>query len=105
MIRGGILQRLQGRICLERLGQVLRARGTDAVVVEAANESRVGVLMAAITVTENQAQGRRGHTRAATTRRVMFIQGQAKPEGSASRLVTRIAQTANTCQKKLFTRV
>ena len=47
MIRGGIPQRLQGRIRLECLGQVLRARGTDGVFIEAASERRKGLSMAA----------------------------------------------------------
>ena len=46
MIRGGIPQRLQGRIRLECLGQVLRARGTDGVFIEAASERRKGLSMA-----------------------------------------------------------
>ena len=38
---GGILERLEGRVLLEALGQVLGSLCVEAVVAETANESRV----------------------------------------------------------------
>ena len=38
---GGILERLEGRVLLEALGQVLGSLCVEAVVTETANESRV----------------------------------------------------------------
>ena len=47
MWQEGILDGGEGGVCLERLGKVLRAGGTDIIVVEPANEKGVGLSMAA----------------------------------------------------------
>ena len=44
---GGILERLEGLVLLEALREMLGTLRTELVVEEAANESRVGVLVAA----------------------------------------------------------
>ena len=44
---GGVLERLEGLVRLETLGEVLRALRTDGVVVEAANGGRIAVSAAA----------------------------------------------------------
>ena len=41
-MRGGVLERLKGGVGLQRLGDVLGALMTDAVVLETASESRMG---------------------------------------------------------------
>ena len=49
----------EGGVRLERLGQVLRARGTDVVHPEPANEKGVGLSMAADGCQIGQVCGRR----------------------------------------------
>ena len=59
MWQEGILDGGEGGVCLERLGKVLRAGGTDIIVVEPANEKGVGLSMATDSCQKGQVCGRR----------------------------------------------
>ena len=67
---GGVLERLEGLVLLEALRQMLGALRTETVVEEAANESRVGVLVATDSCQIGQVCGRWAYP---TVVRVVFV--------------------------------